>query len=147
MLLSSSTIEDCTFIYLDQYSDHRGHLIAVEGESDLPFSIKRIFYQYGVPDTAVRGGHAHWKCHQLLIALSGSLEVILDDGQRKRMVLLSQPQTALHIVPGIWASQFNFAPGTVCLVLASHEYDSNDYIRIYERFVHYKGPLSTLVQA
>lgn len=138
MTSCSTTVEDCTVIHLNHHIDQRGHLTSISSGLDFSFDIKRVFYQYEVPNTAIRGGHAHRECHQVLIAVSGAVEVILDDGHRKRLVQLYHPDTALHIVPGIWATQFNFAPGTVCLVLASHAYDPNDYVCGYASFKQYK---------
>ena len=106
---------------------------------NIPFFIKRVFYSYDIPGGEARGAHAHKECHQFLIAASGAFEVVLDDGINKRTILLNRPFYGLHIPPGIWASEQGFSSGSVCLVLASHIYDENDYIRVYEIFKKYKN--------
>ncbi|WP_276835150.1 GNAT family N-acetyltransferase, partial [Chryseobacterium cucumeris] len=102
-----------------------------------PFNVKRIFYLYDIAGGESRGAHSHKECHQFLIAASGSFEVSLDDGKFKRQVFLNRPDLGLHIPPGIWASEINFSSGAICLVLASHTYNENDYIRNYEDFLNF----------
>lgn len=120
---------------LETHSDGRGRLVAVEaGEPHLPFEIRRVYYIYGVPAGQVRGLHAHRKLQQLMVAVSGGLDVILDDGRRRRRIRLDDPTTALLVPPMTWREMRDFAPGTVCLVLASAPYDESDYIRTYESF-------------
>jgi dTDP-4-dehydrorhamnose 3,5-epimerase-like enzyme len=130
---------DCSLIYLPQLGDRQGHITAVNNAIEIPFETKRVFYLYDIPGGESRGAHAHKVCHQLLVAVSGAFEVLLDDGKTKRQVLLNQPNMALHIPPGIWASEINFSAGSVCLVLASHAYDESDYIREYEHYLKYKS--------
>jgi hypothetical protein len=98
-----------------------------------------VFYLYDIPGGESRGAHAHKECHQFLVAASGSFEILLDDGKNKRTVLLNRPYYGLHILPGIWSSEQGFSSGSVCLVLASHEYDAADYIREYEEFLGWKN--------
>ena len=95
------------------------------------------FYSYDIPSGEDRGAHAHKECHQLIIAASGSFEVVLDDGTNKRTVLLNRPFWGLHVPPGIWASEQGFSSGSICLVLASHGYSEEDYIRNYDEFLKY----------
>jgi hypothetical protein len=97
-----------------------------------------VFYTYDIPGGESRGAHAHKECHQFLVAASGSFEVALDDGRNKRTVLLNRPFYGLHIPPCIWAAEQGFSSGAICLVLASHKYDAQDYIRSYEEFFKYK---------
>ena len=104
----------------------------------VPFDVKRVFYSYDIPGGEARGAHAHKKCHQFLVAASGSFEVVLDDGVNKRTVLLNRPFYGLHVPPGIWAMEQGFSSGSICLVLASEGYLEEDYIRNYEDFVMYR---------
>jgi len=100
----------------------------------VPFSIKRIFYLYGIPKNALRGGHAHKSLHQFAIAATGSFDVTVDDGHEKKTFHLDRPDHGLYIPPMIWDELENFSPGSLCLVLASDHYDEADYIRDYEAF-------------
>ena len=128
------TIFDCSVIDIGKISFDEGNLTVVEN-SNFPFAVKRIFYLYDIAGGESRGAHAHRDCHQFLIAASGSFEVILDDGKYKRQIFLNHPSLGLHIPPGIWASEDNFSSGSICLVLASHEYTEEDYIRDYSEYV------------
>ena len=105
----------------------------------LPFKIKRVFYLYDIPGGEDRGAHAHKKCHQFIIAASGSFDVFLDDGKNKRTVTLNRPYFGLHIPPGIWAAEQSFSSGSICLVMASTKYKASDYIRDYELFKKLKS--------
>ena len=136
------TVFDCCLIYLPKIGDRNGNITSINSAIELPQEIKRVFYLYDIPGGESRGAHAHKECHQFLIAASGSFEVVLDDSKTKRQIMLNQPNVALHIVPGIWASEVNFSSGAICLVLASHSYDGNDYIRNYEEYVEFiKSPV------
>jgi len=104
----------------------------------VPFKIDRVFYAYDIPGGGDRGGHAHKKCHQFLVAVSGAFEVLLDDGVNKKTVTLNRPFRGLEVKPGVWASEQGFSTGSICLVLASEAYDEDDYIRNYEDFIAYK---------
>ena len=130
---------DCSIIEIDKISSRSGNITVVENNKELPFDIKRVFYLYDIPGGESRGAHAHKECHQFLIAASGAFEVLLDDGKSKRVVQLNRPYLGLHIPPGIWASEINFSSGSVCLVLASHTYDEQDYIRDYNDFKAYRS--------
>jgi hypothetical protein len=134
----STTVFDCNLLYLQKLGDRNGHITPVENNLTIPFEIKRIFYLYDIPGGESRGAHAHKECHQFLVAVSGSYEVLLDDGNTKRQVMLNRPDIGLHIPPGIWASEINFSAGSICLVLASHEYNEQDYIREYDNFLEAK---------
>jgi len=127
---------DCTIFELPRIKNRAGNITPVHNGIEVPFDIKRIFYLYDIPGGESRGAHAHKECHQFLIAASGSFEVLLDDGKTKRIVQLNRPYIGLHIPPGIWASEINFSSGSICLVLASHEYNETDYIRDYNVYLN-----------
>jgi len=114
--------------------DLRGSLAVAEFDQDLPFMPQRAFTVYDVPSERVRGEHAHRWCEQFLVAVSGSLHVLVDDGRHRSTVILDRPSVGLYIPPMIWGSQFRFSSGTVLLVFASHPYDPDDYIRSYDEF-------------
>lgn len=134
-----ATVFDCRLVELDKHhSDRKGNLTVVGNGIDVPFDVKRVFYLYDIPGGESRGAHAHRTCHQFLVSVSGSFEVVLDDGHNKRTVVLNRPFYGLHIPPDIWAAEQGFSSGSVCLVLASEKYDEADYIRDYEEFLIYK---------
>jgi len=137
------TVFDAQILYLPQVGDREGHITFIHNNQEVPFVIKRVFYLYDIPGGESRGAHAHKSCHQLLIAASGAFEVLLDDGKIKRQVMLNRPNIGLHIPPGLWASEINFSSGAVCLVLASHLYDENDYIRNYQSYLQYVHTLNS----
>lgn len=122
-------ITNCKLLELPKISDPRGNLTFIEGGRHVPFEIKRVFYLYDVPGGADRGGHALKVCDQLLIALSGSFDVILNDGEEKRRIHLNRSYQGLYIPPLIWREMDNFSSGSVCLVLASATYSEGDYFR------------------
>jgi len=124
---------------LKQIGNRNGHITSVNNNIDIPFSVKRVFYLYDIPGGESRGAHAHKECHQFLIAASGSFEVLLDDGNTKRLIQLNRPHIGLHIPPEVWASEINFSSGSICLVLASHVYSESDYIRDYNDFLSYNN--------
>lgn len=128
---------ECRIIDIRRYSDTRGYLSVIEGGFDIPFEIKRIYYLYMVPEVA-RGAHAHKELQQLLIATSGSVEVIIDDGTDKKSFMLDRPWKGLYIPSGLWRDLENFSGGAVLLCLASEKYDTEDYIRDYQEFLNYK---------
>jgi hypothetical protein len=120
---------------LPKITDPRGNLTFIEGERHIPFPMKRVFYLYDVPGGADRGGHALRRCHQFLIAMSGSFDVVLYDGKEKERVHLNRSYNGLHIPPMIWREMDNFSSGSVCLALASEYYDPADYIRDYQEYL------------
>ena len=128
-------INDCKLVELPKIVDARGNLTFIEGNNHIPFDVKRVFYLYDVPTAADRGAHAHKELHQFLVCLSGSFDVSIDDGSTKDIIHLNRPWKGLHIPPMIWASEINFDPGSICLVLASALYDENDYYRDYSLFL------------
>lgn len=131
-------IFDCSVLELPKIQDRQGNLTPIEGNINIPFEIKRVFYLYDIPGGEDRGAHAHRECHQLLVAASGSFDVTLNDGINKRTVSLNRPYFALHIPPGIWAAETAFSSGSICLVLTSHKYSEADYIREYENYLAYR---------
>ena len=137
--MNGNTISDCRIIELDKHhSDRKGNLSVVEDGKDVPFSVKRVYYLYDVPGGESRGGHAHKALRQLIVAVSGSFSVTLDDGKDKKTFVLNRPYQGLLVAPGIWRTLDDFSSGSVCLVLASEKYDEGDYIREYEEFLKYK---------
>ena len=136
--MKHTRVDDCIIIDIRKYSDNRGYLSVIEGGLDIPFEIKRIYYLYLVPEAA-RGAHAHKSLQQLLIATSGSVDVIMDDGTSKKTFHLDRPWKGLLIPPGLWRDLENFSGGAVLMCLASEQYDPEDYIRDYNEFKAYKG--------
>jgi len=132
------TVFDCNIYNLPKIYFRAGNITPIHPNVDIPFDVKRVFYIYDIPGGEDRGAHAHKKCHQFIIAASGSFDVFLDDGINNRIVKLNRPYFGLHIPPGIWAAEQSFSSGAVCLVLASILYDAKDYIRDYNKFIKSK---------
>ena len=130
-----ATIEDCRLVSLPRLTSPKGSLTFLEGNKHVPFEIARVFYLYDVPTDEGRGAHAHHALQQMLICLAGSFHVELHDGQAQSRIQLDRPWKGLLIPPMIWAAEVDFAPGTVCLVLASAAYDESDYIRDRQDFL------------
>jgi dTDP-4-dehydrorhamnose 3,5-epimerase-like enzyme len=139
-----TTLDNCVLVSLPKIDTGKGYISVVEnGKADLPFDVRRIFYLYDIPAGKSRGAHAHKTCHQFIVAASGAFEVLLDDAGGdgaggEKLIQLNRPYTGLHVPPGIWASEQNFSSGSICLILTSHEYDPDDYIRDYEEFKRWK---------
>jgi len=133
-----TSVYDCSMIELDKRHQEKGNLTVVENFYTVPFDVQRVYYLYDVPGGETRGGHAHKELHQLIVAASGSFDVILDDGNIKRRFSLNRPYQGLLVVPGIWRELDNFSSGSVCFVLASLKYDENDYIREYDKYLQSK---------
>ncbi|MGD6808915.1 MAG: sugar 3,4-ketoisomerase [Candidatus Bathyarchaeia archaeon] len=127
-------LEDCKLIYFPKITDLRGNLSFIEENNQIPFQIKRVYYLYDVPSGATRGGHAHKALQQIIIALSGSFDVLLDDGVTKQNFFLNRPHYGLYIPPGVWRELENFSSNSVALSLVSEVYDESDYIRDYAVF-------------
>ena len=127
---------------LSKIHNPSGNITIVQSDSDLPFRVKRVYYLYDVPGGSERGGHAHKALQQLIVAASGSFDVILDDGFMKKTVHLNRPNYGLMVVPGIWREIINFSSGAICLVLAAERYEPCDYIRNYQEFIELKKQLN-----
>lgn len=131
----TGSLDICQIVELPRIGDPRGNLTFIEGGRHVPFDIARVYYLYDVPGGAERGGHAHKALQQLIIAMSGSFDVVLDDGAEKRRVHLNRPYFGLYVCPMIWRELDNFSSGSVCMVLASNVYDESDYYRDYDQFL------------
>lgn len=130
-----NSIDRCTIIDLPKIPEPRGNLTFIEGQRHIPFDIARVYYLYDVPGGAERGGHAHKALQQLIIAMSGSFDVVLDDGQNKKRVHLNRSYYGLYVCPMIWRELDNFSSGSVCMVLASNIYEESDYYRDYNEYL------------
>ena len=128
-------LDDCKLINLPKISDPRGSLTFIESNQHIPFEIKRVYYTYDVPGGSDRGAHAHKRLHQLIIAMSGSFDVLLDDGFEKKRFHLNRSYFGLYVCPMMWRELDNFSSGSVCLVLASELFDPDDYYRDYDLFL------------
>jgi len=128
-------LQDCRILDLPKIADPRGNLTFVESGRHIPFDIKRVYYLYDVPGGAERGGHSHRTLEQMLIAMSGSFDVILDDGYERRRYHLNRSYSGLYIAPLVWRELDNFSSGSVCLALASAPYDEADYFRNYQDYL------------
>ncbi len=135
---SSSLICDIRRIELNRIFNENGSISVVQNSLDISFDVNRIYYLYDIPSGSERGGHAHKILQQLIIAASGSFDIILDDGKQKTTINLNRPNIGLLLPPGLWRELNNFSSGSICLVLASHEYSEEDYIREYEEFLNFK---------
>ncbi len=134
-----SSVYNATVIELPKIHNVAGNITAIDNtESIIPFDVKRIYYLYDVPGGESRGAHAHKELQQLIIAASGSFDITLDDGTTKRTFNLSKPYYGLYLPSGIWREINNFSSGAICLVLASHVYKADDYIRDYEQYLKFK---------
>lgn len=133
-----NTLFDCGICQLPKVHNVAGNITSIENNIVVPFETKRVYYLYDIPGGEARGGHAHLELQQFLVAVSGAFDVMLDDGINKKVFHLDRPFIGLHIVPGIWRELLNFSSGAVCLVLASHLYNENDYIRKYNDFTDFR---------
>ena len=128
------SLQHCKIIDLPKVEDPRGNLTFIESDRHIPFDIRRVYYLYDVPGGSHRGGHAHKDLHQLLIAMSGSFDITLDDGRTKFKYHMNRSYYGLYIPPMIWREIDNFSSGSVCMVLASEHYMESDYYRNYHDF-------------
>jgi len=137
--MKASTVFDCSMISLPINHQANGNLTAVSNGVQVPFDVKRVYYLYDVPGGFSRGGHGHLELQQLIVALSGSFDITVDDGKVKRTFHLSRPNMGLYMPSGLWRELDNFSSGSICFVLASIEYDEKDYFRDYDKFVAWKS--------
>jgi hypothetical protein len=133
-----STIYNCCVLELSKIHNRAGNITVIENLKHIPFEVKRVYYLYDVPGGGERGGHAHRELQQIIVAASGSFDIILDDGKNKKIVELNRPYFGLYVVPGIWREIINFSSGAISLVLASEVYKEDDYIRDYNDFLKWK---------
>lgn len=128
-------VNNCKLIKLNKIKDSRGNITFLESNKNIPFEISRVYYLYDTPSGAERGGHAHYDLKQLILAVSGSFDVVIDDGKNREIIKLLRPDEGLFISSMVWRELKNFSGGAVCLVLASNFYDESDYIRDYHEFI------------
>lgn len=136
--MQKNSVYDCVILPLNKIHNRAGNITIVEGNKNVPFDVKRIYYLYDIPGGEDRGGHAHKELRQLIVAASGSFNVLLDDGLNKKVVTLNRPDYGLLVVPGIWRELMEFSSGAICLVLASDVYKESDYHRDYKAFIEEK---------
>ena len=134
-----SDIHNCNVVELEKIHNPAGNITIFQNGDSEAFDVKRVYYLYDVPGGSERGGHAHKALYQLIIAASGSFDVILDDGRNKKIIQLNRPYFGLLVVPGIWREIVNFSSGAICLVLASEKYSEDDYIREHSKFRNMKN--------
>jgi len=133
--MGNKKIDQCRIIDLGKISDPNGNLTFIEGNKQIPFNIKRVYYLYDVPGGSYRGAHAHKNLHQLIIAMSGSFDIEIDDGENKKRIHLNRSYYGLYLPPMMWRLLDNFSSGVVCMVIASDFYNESDYIRNYDDFI------------
>jgi hypothetical protein len=138
MKSKKSTVYDCTILQLPQVHTEGGSITSINNQFEIPFETKRVYYLYDVPGGEARGGHGHQELQQLIVAASGSFDLIVDDGNTKRVFSLNRPNMGVYMPAGLWRELDNFSSGSICLVLASMEYSEGDYLREYEEFIKYK---------
>ncbi|MDY0279151.1 MAG: FdtA/QdtA family cupin domain-containing protein [Salinivirgaceae bacterium] len=133
-----ANVYNCNVIPLPKIERENASITIIENDKHIPFSIQRVYYLYDLPGGTSRGGHAHKTLYQLLVAVSGSFNVLLDDGVNKKVVTLNRPDYGMLMMPGVWRELFEFSSGAVCLVAASGKFEEGDYIRDYQDFKEYK---------
>lgn len=138
------SVYDCVILPLSKIHNRAGNITIIEGQKNVPFDVRRIYYLYDIPGGENRGGHAHKELYQLIVAASGSFKVLLDDGQNKKITTLNRPDYGVLVVPGIWRELLEFSSGAICLVLASHKYDNDDYIYNYNQFVIFRESIDVV---
>jgi dTDP-4-dehydrorhamnose 3,5-epimerase-like enzyme len=135
MLAAAMGLADCRIIELPRITDPRGNLTFIEARRHVPFEIERVYYLYDVPGGETRGGHAHRRLEQLIIAMSGAFDVVLDDGREQQVFPLNRSYYGLYVPTMVWRELVNFSSGSVCTVLASRPYEEEDYYRDHDEFV------------
>ena len=132
-------MEQPRIIQLPKITDPRGNLSVIEELKDIPFKIERTYWIYDVPGGECRGGHAYKENQEFIVALSGSFDVVLDDGKEKKTFSLNRSYSGLYVPKGMWREMENFSTNSLALVLSSTKYDTNDYIRDYQEFLKFAG--------
>ena len=132
-----NSVYECSVVHLPKIHNQAGNITALENQKNIPFDVKRVYYLYDVPGGAERGGHGHRKLQQFIVALSGSFDVLINDGTNKKVVHLDRPYIGLHVVAGIWRELINFSSGAICLVLASEKYTEDDYLRDFDSYLNF----------
>ena len=130
-----NSVYDCVVLPLSKIHNRAGNIVILESENHLPFPVRRIYYLYDIPGGEARGGHAHRELYQLIVAASGSFNVLLRDGKNQKIVMLNRPDYGLLVVPYIWRELYEFSSGAICLVLASLRYEESDYLRDYPQYL------------
>jgi hypothetical protein len=141
-VFKTSTLGDCKIIDLPKFRTSAGHITAINNGIEIPFDTKRVYYLYDIPSGETRGGHAHYKLHQLIVAAMGSFDVVLNDGKNEKRISMNQPNKGLLLMPGIWRELENFSAGAILLVLASETYLKEDYIRKINNFKNLKDGIN-----
>ncbi|MES2654546.1 MAG: FdtA/QdtA family cupin domain-containing protein [Bacteroidota bacterium] len=136
--MSQYSIFDCNIIHLPKIHSRQGNITPVQNNTNIPFEVRRIYYLYDIPGGEARGAHGHKELESLIVAVSGSFDITIDDGFNKKTVQLNRPYLGLNLKPGMWRDISNFSSGAICLVLASLIYDESDYIRDYNKFIELK---------
>ncbi len=137
--VTKTTVADCRLVELPKIHDPRGNLTFIEGGGHIPFDIARVYYLYDVPGGSERGGHGHRGLQQLIVAMSGSFDVVLHDGRQEKRFHLNRSYYGLYVCPMIWRELDNFSSGAVCMVLASNRYSEDDYLRDWDQFARAKA--------
>lgn len=137
--MARTTVADCRLVELPKIQDPRGNLTFIEGSGHVPFDIARVYYLYDVPGGSERGGHGHRALQQLIVAMSGSFDVVLNDGSEEKRFHLNRSYHGLYVCPMIWRELDNFSSGAVCMVLASNRYSEGDYLRDWHQFTQAKA--------
>lgn len=130
-----SSLDNCRIVDLPRIRHDNGSLTFFQNSPEAPFPVKRVFYLYDIPGDSERGGHSHHQAQELIVALSGCFDVVLNDGHQSRRFTLNRPYRGLYIPAGIWRELNNFSSGSVCLVLTSEKFDEDDYVREFDRFL------------
>lgn len=136
--MSNYSVFDCNIIHLPKIHSRQGNITPVQNNVNIPFEVKRIYYLYDIPGGESRGGHGHKELESLIIAVSGSFDVTIDDGFNKKTIQLNRPYLGLNLKPGMWRDISSFSSGAICLVLASQIFDKDDYLRDYDEYINFK---------
>jgi hypothetical protein len=137
--MDNFTIFDCHILHLPKINSRAGNITAVNNLTNIPFAVKRVYYLYDIPSGSSRGAHGHKELESLIVAISGSFDITIDDGFSKKTVQLNRPDVAFNLKPGIWRELSNFSSSAICFVMASDVYREDDYLNDYAEFLTFKG--------